>query len=114
VPTRPFAPTMLLAWQAERKAICNQPIRQPYQATLFTVKARPAARLRGYSEKLKTLPHRLRRCRQRQWKRSLASVALLMALGQAPAIAATINLGKTCTLVRAITAANNDTPIKRG
>jgi flagellar hook-associated protein FlgK len=30
-------------------------------------------------EKLKTLPHRLRQCRQRQWKRSLASVALLMA-----------------------------------
>jgi hypothetical protein len=38
VPTRPFAPTTLSAWQAERKAICNQPIRQPYQATLFTVK----------------------------------------------------------------------------
>jgi hypothetical protein len=32
-----------------------------------------------------------------------------MALGQAPAIAATIHVGKTCTLVRAIIAANNDT-----
>jgi hypothetical protein len=29
-------------------------------------------------------------------------------------IAVTINVGKTCTLVRAITAANNDTPVKRG
>jgi hypothetical protein len=60
-------------------------------------------------EKLKALPRRMRRSLQRQWKRSLAGVALLMALGQAPAIAATINVGGACTLVRAINAANNGT-----
>src|SRR5215207_2071539 len=60
-------------------------------------------------EKLKALPRRMRRSFQRQWKRSLAGVALLLALGQAPALAATINVGGTCTLVRAIAAANNDT-----
>jgi hypothetical protein len=33
----------------------------------------------------------------------------LLVLGQAPALAATINVGGACTLVRAIVAANNDT-----
>ena len=50
----------------------------------------------------------MRRSLQRQWKRSLAGVALLIALGQAPALAATINVGGTCTLIRAINAANNN------
>ena len=50
---------------------------------MFTVRARPAARLRGHSEKLKALPRRLRQRLQRQWKRSLAGLALLLALGQA-------------------------------
>ncbi|HKF95894.1 MAG TPA: hypothetical protein VKB96_15140, partial [Gammaproteobacteria bacterium] len=35
---------------------------------------------------LKALPRRLRRSLQRQWKRSLAGLALLIALGQAPAL----------------------------
>ena len=48
---------------------------------------------------------KVRRSLQRQWKRSLAGVALLLALGQAPAHAATINVGGACTLVRAIVAA---------
>src|SRR5829696_8677594 len=60
-------------------------------------------------EKLKALPRRMRRSLQRQWKRSLAGVALLLALGQTPALAATINVGGTCTLIRAINAANKDT-----
>jgi hypothetical protein len=51
----------------------------------------------------------VRRSLQRQWKRSLAGLALLNALGQAPALAATINVGGTCTLIRAINAANNNT-----
>ena len=42
-------------------------------------------------EKLRKLPRRVRRAMQRRWKQSLASVALLMALGGvAPAQAGTI------------------------
>ncbi len=58
---------------------------------------------------LQTLPRRTRRSLQRRWKRSLPALALLLALGQMPALAATINVGGTCNLVRAINAANNDT-----
>jgi hypothetical protein len=48
---------------------------------------------------------------QRQWKRSLAGVALLLALGANPALAATINVSGSCNLVAAIRAANSDTAI---
>jgi hypothetical protein len=41
----------------------------------------------------------------------LAGLALLLALGQAPALAATINVGSGCSLVNAITAANTDNAI---
>jgi hypothetical protein len=41
-------------------------------------------------QQLTALPRRLRRGLQRQWKRSLAGEALLLALSQAPALAATI------------------------
>jgi len=45
----------------------------------------------------------------RQWRRSLSAIALLLALGQAPALAAVINVdGTACTLVDAITSANTD------
>jgi hypothetical protein len=55
------------------------------------------------------LRRRVRRSLQRQWKISLAGVALLLTLGHGPALAATINVnGTTCTLVNAITAANNN------
>jgi RTX calcium-binding nonapeptide repeat (4 copies) len=57
---------------------------------------------------LKALPRRMRRALQRQWRRSLAGLALLLVLGQAPGLAATINVGGTCTLIDAITAANTD------
>ena len=60
---------------------------------------------------LTRLPRKLQRQLQRRWKRSLAGLALLLALGQAPALAATIDVdGATCTLVDAITAATTDTP----
>jgi hypothetical protein len=58
--------------------------------------------------KLKALPRRMRRRLQRQWRKSLAGIALVLALGMQPALAATINVGGTCTLVRAINAVNND------
>ena len=55
---------------------------------------------------------------QRRWKRSLAALALLLALGQAPALAATINVtttdpnivaGSGCSLIEAIENANDTT-----
>jgi len=63
--------------------------------------------------KLSALPRRARRAMQRQWKRSLAGVALLLALGHTPAMAATINVSAGCSLVSAITAANTDTATGR-
>jgi hypothetical protein len=46
---------------------------------------------------------------QRQWHLPLIGLALILALGQQPALAATIAVGDACTLVEAITAANTDT-----
>ncbi len=66
-------------------------------------------RFAEHYSKLKALPRRVRRGLQRQWKKSLAGIALLLALGAQPALAATINVGGTCTLIRAINAANKDT-----
>ncbi len=68
-------------------------------------------RFAEYYQGLTRLPRRLRRALQRRWRRSLGGIALLCALGQAPALAATINVdGTSCTLIDAITAANNNTP----
>ena len=65
----------------------------------------------GYYQGFARLPRKARRALQRRWRRSLGKAgAPLLALGQAPALAATINVGGGCTLVDAITAANNDAP----
>ena len=67
---------------------------------------------------LSTLPRRARRSMQRRWKHTLSAIALLMALGQAPALAATLQVtagtppaikadGK-CSLIEAIVNANRD------
>jgi predicted outer membrane repeat protein len=66
-------------------------------------------RFAGYYQRLCTLPRRVRRALQRQWKQSLAGVALLLALGVIPAEAAIITVGGNCSLINAITAANTDT-----
>src|SRR6185369_4240393 len=59
--------------------------------------------------RLRTLPKWLRRRLQRHWHASLGGLALLLTLGQAPALAVTINVdGTVCTLVDAITAANTN------
>ncbi|MGQ0591440.1 MAG: choice-of-anchor Q domain-containing protein [Gammaproteobacteria bacterium] len=69
-------------------------------------------RFAEYYQGLARLPRRLRRALQRRWRRSLGGIALLCALGQAPALAATIIAdGLPCTLVDAITAANTDAPV---
>jgi hypothetical protein len=104
-PIRTLDQSMLSAWQAELKATNNPKFKQPCLQPEPDLLPSFADRY----EKLKALRRHMRRSLQRQWKRSLAGIALLTALGQAPALAATINVGGTCTLVRAIVAANNNT-----
>src|SRR3954468_9171006 len=59
--------------------------------------------------RLRALPRRVRRRLQRHWHVSLGGLALLLTLGQTPALAVTINVdGTVCTLVDAITAANTN------
>ena len=60
-------------------------------------------------QQLTALSRQVRRRLQRQSRRSLAGIALLLALGMQPALAATINVGGNCTLIRAINAAKSDT-----
>jgi hypothetical protein len=84
-------------------------LRQPIKEQCLQQEPDLLPRFAEHYQQLKALRRRVRRSLQRQWKRSLAGVALLIALGQAPALAATINVnGTTCTLVNAITAANNN------
>jgi hypothetical protein len=61
-------------------------------------------------QNLKALSRPMRRRLQREWKRSLAGIALLLALGAQPALAATIPVRGDCNLIAAIRAANSDTP----
>ena len=69
-------------------------------------------RYSDYYRQLCQLPRRVRRSLQRQWKRSLSALALLLALGQVPALAATINVdGTNCTLAEAIRSANTNTAV---
>ena len=75
-------------------------------------------RVLGYYTRLCALPRRTRRALVRQWRRSLSAIALLLALGQAPALAATIavapgippaiNADGICALIEAIDNANAD------
>jgi hypothetical protein len=66
-------------------------------------------RVVGYYTQLRALPRWVRRALQRQWRLPLAGIALMLALGQHPGLAATIPVGGACTLVDAITTANTDT-----
>ncbi|HKH20645.1 MAG TPA: hypothetical protein VKB53_07145 [Gammaproteobacteria bacterium] len=104
-PSRTLDQTILSTWQAELKATRNPIIKE--QGLQQAPDLLP--RFAEHYQQLKALRRRMRRSLQRQWKRSLAGLALLLALGQAPALAATINVGGTCTLIRPIVAANNDT-----
>jgi hypothetical protein len=86
-------------------------------------------RFAAYYAHLHQLPRRVRRGLQRRLRRgrraqrslgqgmlpkgmqSIAGLALMLALGQVSAFAATLNVGGGCTLVDAITAANTDNAI---
>ena len=69
--------------------------------------------VRSYLQ-LARLPRKLRRQLQRRWKRSLAALALLLALGQAPALATDFGIpcpggvGDNAALIQAIIAANDE------
>jgi hypothetical protein len=65
-------------------------------------------RVAAYYTELQALPRRVRRALQRQLGLPLATLALWLALGQLPTLAATITVGGPCTLVDAITAANTN------
>lgn len=71
-------------------------------------------RFARYYEELTRLPRKLRRQLQRRWKRSLPAIALMLALGQAPALAANFNIpcpggvGDNAALIQAINDANNE------
>jgi hypothetical protein len=80
-PTRTFDQAVLSAWQAELKATRNSSIK--HQCLQQEGELLP--RFATHYQELKALPRRLRRSLQRQWKRSLAGLALLLALGQTPA-----------------------------
>jgi hypothetical protein len=66
-------------------------------------------RFAAHYARLRALPRRARRALQKQWRMPLAGVAFMLTLGQGPALAATIPVNASCTLVNALTAANTDT-----
>src|SRR5437867_12137564 len=94
------------AWQTQVAAARQTPGLLP---TLLQRRQDLLPRFAGYYAQLQALPRRTRRGLQRQLRATLAGVALLLALGQGPALAAVIDVdGTTCTLADAITAANTD------
>ncbi|MGH8567575.1 MAG: hypothetical protein ACREXU_06025, partial [Gammaproteobacteria bacterium] len=98
----PADPRLLTLFQEELARAATLPARSAAGPILWP-------RFAGFYQGLARLPRKARRALQRRWRRSLSGLALLCALGQAPALAATIVVdGTTCTLVDAITAANSD------
>jgi len=94
------------AWQEQVAAVRNTP---GLASALLQQRQELLPRFAACYTQLRALPRRARRALQRKWKLSLAGVALLLALGQEPVLAATINVSGGCSLINAITAANTDT-----
>jgi len=93
------------AWQTQVAAAVNTPGLLPAVAQR---RQQQLPRFAACYPQLRALPRRVRRALQRQWKQSLAGIALLLALGQGQTLAATLNVSGGCTLLDAITAANTD------
>ena len=94
------------AWQEQMAAARQRPGLLP---ELVRRRDELLPRFAAYYTYLRALPRRARRALQRQWRMPLAGVALMLALGQSPGLAATIPVNASCTLINAITAANTDT-----
>ena len=103
--SRPWMPGARAAWQRQLAA----DTRPGLLPALGRCPPELLPRFATYYTQLRALPRRVRRALQRQWRLPLAGVALMLALGQHPGLAATIPVGGACTLVDAITAANTDT-----
>ena len=94
------------AWEEQVAAA----VKTPGLPELIRCQPELLSRFAAYYTQLRTLPRRMQRALQRQWRLPLAGIALMLALGQPSAQAATITVNSSCTLVDAITAANTDTP----
>ncbi|MGH8511540.1 MAG: hypothetical protein ACREU8_09205, partial [Gammaproteobacteria bacterium] len=106
-------PRLRAMLEAELREACIDPA---LKALVAVGGAALLPRFARYHDYLSHLPRRLRRALQRQWKRSLSALALLLALGQAPALAASIdvttnlpdiNADGNCSLIEAIDNAND-------
>src|SRR5215468_1706294 len=95
-----------VAWQEQVAAAAKTPGLLP---ELMRGQPELLSRFVAHYTQLRALPRRVRRALQRQWRLPLAGIALMLALGQPSAQAATITVNNSCTLVDAITAANADT-----
>jgi hypothetical protein len=82
--SRTLAQALLSTWQAELEASNNPSIKQQCLEQEPDLLPRFAEQY----QQLKALPRRMRRMLQRQWKRSLAGLALPLAFEQAPTPAA--------------------------
>ena len=98
---------VLAAWREQLAAAA----RQPLMGEILEARSREIwPRFADFHEILQALPRRRRRALQRRLGQTLAAVALMLALGNESAMAATIDVdGDNCTLAAAITAANTDT-----
>jgi hypothetical protein len=93
---------------ARQQGIVKGDINPLQKQQLFVKEAQILPSFAAQCGKLKASPQGMHCALQRKWKQYLAGVALLLSLGQAPALAATINVNSTCTLARAIVSANQD------
>jgi hypothetical protein len=83
-PIRTLDQALLSAWQDELKATRESSLKQQ----LLQSQGELLPRFAEHYQQLKALPRRMRRMLQRQWKRSLAGLALPLAFEQAPTPAA--------------------------
>src|SRR5680860_185834 len=79
--------TIRCAWQEQLTEAAHKP---SFRQQLLLSEAELLPHFAQQYNTLKALSRQQRRSLQRQWKRSLAGVALLLALGANPALAATI------------------------
>jgi hypothetical protein len=101
----PLETRVQAAWQARLATA----VKTPDVVSELVCRHELLPRVAAYYTQLQALPRRVRRALHRQLGLPLATLALWLALGQSPVLAATIAVGGPCTLVDAITAANTDT-----